>query len=124
MEAQSITLRLLLEHPLDVPVFQWVLFFIVMALAFTVLLLQLKDDPLDLRYLIMDSAKKPSIPKIGQIIALVVSTYAFVIMLFKGQLSDTFFFGYMAIWSGSATVEAYLSKKSEKPKRKPFNKGE
>jgi len=110
MDVSTVTLRMLLEHPLDIPVFQWAL--VLVALAFIAILayVQMKDDALDLRWLIMDRPHRPSLTKIAQVVALVVSTWGFVVLTMKGLLTEGYFLSYMATWSGSAALDKYLNK--------------
>ena len=43
---------------------------------------------------------KVSLYKIGQAAALIVSTWAFIIMVQKDKMTEYYFYGYMGIWSG------------------------
>lgn len=116
-DVSTITLRVFLESPLDVPLLQWALFIIVAACVFTGFYLQLKDDPVDLRWLILERQNKPSLPKIAQIVALLVSTWGFVILVMKGQLTETYFMCYMTVWSGSAALETYFNRGTRATRR-------
>jgi len=109
---------MLIERPLDVPVMQWVLFLVVIAIALTLFYLQMQDDHLDLRWLIMDNQRRPVFSKIAQIVALTVSTWAFVVSTLRGTLGDTFFLAYMAVWSGSVALESYFSRNDRGPRRR------
>jgi hypothetical protein len=109
-DVSTITLRMFLEHPLDIPLLQWALFVIVLTFVGTCAYLQFKNDSLDLRWLIMERPHKPSLPKIGQVVALIVSTWGFVTLVMKGQLTETYFMCYMTVWSGSAALETYFNK--------------
>jgi len=118
-DISTITLRSFLESPLDVPLMQWALFLIVLSLIVTCVYLQMKDDSIDLRWLIMERPNKPSLSKIGQIVALLVSTWGFVVLVLKGQLTETYFVFYMGTWTGSTMIHSYLSKKYGPSRRYP-----
>lgn len=116
----ELTLRQVLHNPLDVPMIPFVLFAIALLFALTLAYVQLKRDPLDLRWLIMDRPHRPSLPKIAQIVALAVSTWGFVVLTLSNNLSETYYIFYMGTWSGSAAIHAYLNKKysdSDAPRR-------
>lgn len=116
-DVSTMTLRMLIESPLDVPLLQWALFIIVIACFMTGVYLQMRDDPIDLRWLILERTNKPSLPKIGQIVALLVSTWGFVILVMKGQLTETYFMCYMTVWSGSAALETYFNRGTRATRR-------
>lgn len=106
----ELTLRQVLNNPLDVPMIPFVLFAIALLFALTLVYLQMRHDPLDLRWLILDRPHRPSLPKIAQIVALAVSTWGFVVLTLNNNLSETYFMAYMAIWSGSAALDAYFNR--------------
>ena len=118
MDISTITLRVLFERPLDIPLMQWALFALVMTMVGIMVYLQTRNDPLDLRWLILDANRKPALGKIGQVVALIVSTWAYVVFTLKGTLSEFYFVSYMVAWSGSAALEHYLSKGSRETRRK------
>src|SRR5262249_20086024 len=113
----TITLRTLIEHPLDIPLMQWALFVIIGFFIVMLVFIHWKKDPLDLRWLILDQQHRPVFTKIAQIIALAVSTWAFVILTIKGTLSETYFLAYMAVWSGSVALETYFNRGNRAPRR-------
>lgn len=110
IDVSSVTLRMFLENPLDVPLLQWALFLTALLFLGTCIYLHMKDDSIDLRWLIMERMNKPSLPKIGQVVALLVSTWGFVILVMKGELTETYFMCYMSVWSGSAALETYFNR--------------
>lgn len=118
MDVSTITLRMLLERPLDIPVLQWALFLVISSFVVVMMYLQMRDDPLDLRWLILDRQHRPAFVKIAQIIALAVSTWAFVVFTLKGTLTETYFIAYMVTWSGSAALESYISRDARKSRRR------
>ncbi len=113
----SITLRMLFEHPLDIPLMQWGLFVLIVGFVSALVYIQMCKDHIDLRWLILERSNKPSAVKIAQLTALIVSTWGFVVLTLKGQLSEGYFVGYMVCWSGSAAVEAYYNKGSRDTRR-------
>jgi uncharacterized iron-regulated membrane protein len=118
MDVTAITLRTLVEHPLDIPLLQWALFALVMVLVGVMIYLQTRNDPLDLRWLILDANRKPALGKIGQVVALIISTWAFALFTIKGTLTEFYFISYMVAWSGSAALEQYLNRGSREARRK------
>jgi hypothetical protein len=100
----------------DIPVME---LFLILMLCGTVALLtyiQRKKDTLDLRWLILDDVTgKPSIHKIGQLCALLVSTWGFVKLIINGTLSETYFSIYMGVWAGSTALNKYLGRKAAQP---------
>jgi hypothetical protein len=109
----TITLRMLFEHPLDIPLLQWGIFVLVVGFILTLAYVQYKDDGIDLRWLIMERPHKPSAAKIAQLTALIVSTWGFIVLTLHGQLTEMYFIGFMASWSGSAVIESYFSRGSK-----------
>lgn len=118
MDLTTITLRKLIEQPLDIPLMQWALFAVSLIIAVTLVYMHCKRDSLDLRWLVLDQQRKPSLAKIAQLVALTVSTWGFVVLTLKGQLTETYFIFFMATWSGSAAVEAYLHRGMREPRRR------
>lgn len=76
-----------------------------------------KSNRVDLSDLIIDSkTNKVSLFKIGQAISLLVSTWAFIVMVHRGNLNWEFFITYMGIWAGAnvAKMAIQLNKKDTK----------
>lgn len=114
----SITLRQLLEQPLDIPLLQWAIFLIILVTVGTFIYLHTKQDSLDLRWLILDAHGRPYLPRIGQVAALIISSWGFVVLVLNGTLTETYFIGYMTVWSGNAALESYFSKSTRAPRRR------
>lgn len=110
IDLSTITLRMLFEHPLDIPLLQWALFVLIVGFILTLAYVQYKNDSLDLRWLILERPHKPSAAKLAQLTALIVSTWGFIVLTMRGQLTEMYFMGYMVAWSGSAAIEAYFNK--------------
>jgi hypothetical protein len=100
---------------------------LVLVLAIFVIALivvQVRKDTYDLRYLIIDpDTKQPSIYKIGQLTALLVSTWGFVNLTMSDKLTEFYFTGYMAIWAGTnvanTVAQKYFQSKIDKDANKP-----
>lgn len=107
----QITLGDLFNHPASVPVVQFLLFTTITVFLVVMVYLQTRKDALDLRWLILDTSGKPSIHKIGQLVALMVSTWGFVVLTLKGNLSESYFGIYMAVWTSATAVDTYINGK-------------
>lgn len=59
-----------------------------------------KNNTFDLIDVLLGPDGKVSLYKIGQAVALVVSTWAFVSLVQNDKLTEYYFFGYMTVWSG------------------------
>jgi hypothetical protein len=72
--------------------------------------LQHTKDNFDLRWVIVDEqTKQPSLHKIGQLTALIMSTWLLVYLALQGKMDATYFGTYMAVWAGAESVNRYLS---------------
>lgn len=107
------TMGSLLNRFDNLPIMEFMLF---LTMTFMILILgymQFKRDQLDLRWLILDDVTaKPSIHKIGQGLALLVSTWGFVKLVLANNLTETYFTIYMGVWAGSTALNKYLSNKA------------
>lgn len=72
-----------------------------------------KESKFSFEDLFMDISGKTSIDKVGQFIALIVSTWAFVYYTLAYKLSDWFFWGYMGIWAAAKAGNKWLDIKRE-----------
>lgn len=61
---------------------------------------QLHNDNFDLSHMLIGPDGQVSLFKVGQATALVISSWAFVTMVQQDKLTEYYFYGYMAIWSG------------------------
>lgn len=113
MMTSKLTLSQLLSSLGDIPILTLALFF---TLTFSIIVLtyiQFKKDTLDLRWLILDDiSARPSIHKIGQMLALLVSTWGFVYQMLHNTFSDNYLLVYMGVWAGAGAVDKFLSNKS------------
>jgi hypothetical protein len=71
---------------------------------------QSRRDAFDLRWLLVDTeTKKVSLPKLGQLCALIVSTWAFVVLVQRNLLTEWFFAGYIVTWTGSNLADKWIT---------------
>lgn len=73
------------------------------TLVCCIVLIQWHKNPkntFDLTDTLIGEDGKASLYKIGQASALIVSTWAFIIMVQKDKLTEFYFYGYMGVWSG------------------------
>jgi hypothetical protein len=72
--------------------------------------IQSRKDSYDLRYLITDDkTKQPSIHKMGELIALFVSTWMVVYLTIQGRINENYFSMYMGIWAASQVANKWVS---------------
>lgn len=64
------------------------------------------------RYLLDKGTAEPSVNRVGQFTALVTSTWAFVAIVIKGQLSEWFFTAYMLAWAAAQFGSVWLKSKN------------
>lgn len=75
---------------------------------------QAKDDQFDLRYLLVDSqTNKVSLFKLGQLLALLVSSWALIYETRTGHLTEWLFLAYIATWSGANVANKIVDRKPE-----------
>ena len=71
-----------------------------------------KETRFDVRDLMVDHRTKIlSLNKIGQLFALLVSTWIIIHETRLGRLSEFLFTGYMAVWSGASILSKYIDNK-------------
>jgi hypothetical protein len=74
--------------------------------------IQFKKDSLDLRYLILDDVTgKPSLSKLGQLIALVMSSWGFQYQILNDRMTEWYFGLYMSAWAVTGLANKWLSGK-------------
>jgi hypothetical protein len=73
------------------------------------------DVNFDLRWLLVDHAtEKVSLMKVGQGVALVTSTWGFIVLVSKDKLTEFYFLGYMAAWAGANLANKFIETRKEK----------
>jgi cytochrome bd-type quinol oxidase subunit 1 len=55
--------------------------------------------------------EKASVSKMGELIALVVSTWAIVHMVIKGTVTSDLFIGYLAAWVSNRGIRHWIDRK-------------
>lgn len=65
----------------------------------------------DLADLLTGDNGKVSLSKFGQVAALIVSTWGFVVLVQQGKLTETYLLIYMSVWSGSKLLQSFIDKK-------------
>jgi hypothetical protein len=74
-----------------------------------------RDVRFDVKDIIVDtSTGKVSLYKIGQVVALIISTWIIVHETKSNRLSEWLFLSYMAIWSGTNLAKAIIEKNNPK----------
>lgn len=73
---------------------------------------QFRKDSFDLRALVVDpKTKEPSVHQLGQITALIISSWGFIVLVLHGQLTEVYFTTYMVAWAGANALNAFISRK-------------
>lgn len=81
--------------------------------------IQTKNDHLDLRWLILDSVtKQPSIHKLGQTVALAISSWGFVYQTLHGGLTEWLMTVYCGVWAATNVANA-LARRDPPAKDEP-----
>ena len=108
----SATLGDLLGRLDKIPIMSLLLFVTMTAFIVILAYLQYKRDALDLRWLLLDDKSgRPSIHKIGQLLALMVSTWGFVYQMTHNTFTETYLTVYMGVWAGVGAVNKLLDNK-------------
>jgi len=73
---------------------------------------QKADDTFDLRYILLDkSTNQVSLSKVGQTVALLVSTWVIIHETRNARLNEWLFAGYMFAWAGANFASKWLDNK-------------
>ena len=86
---------------------------VIVTLAVCFLLYTWQKNPnntFDLTDALLGEDGRVSLYKIGQAAALIVSTWAFIILVQRDKLSEYYFYGYMGVWSGINLAKNLLQK--------------
>lgn len=105
----STGLRYLASNSMD-------LVLIIMVLASIVILLKIQKtkDNYDLRSVISGDNGQPSIHKIGQLVALMLSTWMLVYLALHNQMTEGYFGTYMGIWAAAQAADKWLGRAVDK----------
>ena len=85
----------------------------VITLVACILLYKWHNNPgntFDLTDALLGEDRKVSLYKIGQAAALIVSSWAFIVMVQRDKLTEFYFYGYMGVWSGINLAKNLLGK--------------
>lgn len=87
------------------------LFFALVVGILILVYAQFKKDAFDLRSLIVDpQTKQPSIHQLGQVSALLISSWGFIVLVLHNQLTEVYFTTYMAVWAGANALDKLLTR--------------
>jgi hypothetical protein len=76
-----------------------------------------KTTRFDLRDLLIDSKDgQLSLFKVGQVLALMVSTWVLINETRNARLTEFLFIGYMVAWSGANVLSKYMNTKNDAPR--------
>lgn len=107
------TLGTLMTNIGSMPLMELLLFGALTFIILVLIYIQTRKDSLDLRWLILDeTSQRPSLNKIGQGLALIVSTWGFLVLVERNLLTEFYFTGYMTVWAGSTALSQYLASRS------------
>lgn len=99
----------LIQNPMDIA-----LILIIIALIWILIRLQRGKKgrgKVDLRWMILDErTKHPSLHKFGQLVALLISSWAFIYETLHGHLTDGFMLAYMGAWTAAVAANQYIGK--------------
>ena len=85
-------------------------------IAILVLLkVQFARDNFDLRSVISDDKGQPDIHKIGQLTALVFSTWLLIYLALHGTMNEGYFGTYMGIWAAAQAADKWIGRRSDPP---------
>jgi hypothetical protein len=74
--------------------------------------IQAKRDNFDLRSMITDNrTHQPSIHKMGELVALIVSTWLIVYLALNNRIDNNYFGLYMAVWAGAQVANNWIGNK-------------
>lgn len=86
----------------------------VLGLAVLVYAQVKKKELLDLRYLLIEgSTGKPSIHKLGQLVALCMSSWGFQYQIVNDRMTEWYFGLYMSAWALTGLANKWLAKNKE-----------
>lgn len=74
---------------------------------------QIKKDNFDLRTLITEDDGKLSIHKIGQLVALVLSSWGFVYLILYKEITEFYFMGFMGVWASAEALNKWIDRKGQ-----------
>jgi hypothetical protein len=93
---------------------------ICLVIAFIVILLKIQTtkDNFDLRAVISGDNGQPSIHKIGQLVALLLSTWMLIYLAINHQMTEGYFGTYMGVWAAAQAADKWLGR-DQRPEPPP-----
>ncbi len=83
----------------------------------TLVIWHTEDSQFDLRHILVDAkTDRVSLHKLGQFVALIMSSLVFWYETMHDRLSEWLFTGYMVAWAGTALAKRWIDTKSKKEK--------
>jgi hypothetical protein len=101
-----------------------ILLFLVIAAILILIKLQRTKDNFDLRSVITDSKGQPSIHKVGQLTALLLSTWLLAYLAIHHQMTGEYFGTYMGIWAAAQAADKFMSTRADRIPDDPSNNTE
>lgn len=90
-----------------------VLLLIAVGAVVVLLKIQFTKDNFDLRSLIADDKGQPSIHKLGQLTALILSTWLLAYLAFHNQMTGEYFATYMGVWAAAQAADKWLTNRRD-----------
>lgn len=86
------------------------LFVILLGLVLIVVYAQFRRKDFDLINLVIDGTTKTlDLHKVGQLLALIISSWGFIYVTLNHELTEWFFTSYMVIWAGATAANTLIS---------------
>lgn len=83
-------------------------------LVLTLIVWHSEDSPFDLRHVIVEPrTERVSLHRLGQFVALAVSTMVLWYEMMHARLTEWLFMGYMAAWAGAALAKRWIDTKAK-----------
>jgi hypothetical protein len=96
----------------------------VCLIAIAILLkVQFTKDNFDLRSVIADEKGQPSIHKIGQLTALVFSTWLLVYLALHNLMGEGYFGTYMGVWAAAQAADKWMGRRDGSDQQGPTGPG-
>jgi hypothetical protein len=90
-----------------------ILLLITVAAVAVLLKIQFTKDNFDLRSIIADDKGRPSIHKLGQLTALILSTWLLAYLAFHNQMTGEYFGTYMGVWAAAQAADKWLNNRRD-----------
>lgn len=101
---------LLLAHSIAANLMYIILAGLAVATVLILMKVQRTPDHFDLRSVIADDKGNPSVHKIGQLTALILSTWLLIYLTVHGQINEGYFGTYMGVWAAAQAADKLISR--------------